>query len=173
MSRPNSSAPRRNLAPGGARFSMRLCLAGSRGASHGASAAAPSSAATSTRPTTASRFRRNCRQARLPGAPSASRGAAAIATAWLAISALSGDARVERAVGEVHEEVDEDEGQREDQHRTLEKHVVAREDRLDHEAAEPRPGEYRLGEDGAAHELAGLESEQGEHGNGGVAERVL
>src|SRR5262249_51476056 len=38
MSRPNSSAPRRNFSLGRARFSMRLCLTGSAGASHGAPA---------------------------------------------------------------------------------------------------------------------------------------
>ena len=58
MSRPNSSAPRMNLPPGRARFSIRLCLAGSAGASHGAPAAATTSSATTTSPTIARRLRR-------------------------------------------------------------------------------------------------------------------
>jgi hypothetical protein len=56
MSRPNSSAPSQNFAPGRARFSIRLCLPGSAGASHGANTAATTSAATMARPRIASRF---------------------------------------------------------------------------------------------------------------------
>src|SRR6185436_11726857 len=63
MSRPNSSAPRTYFPPGRARFSMRLCFAGSWGASQGARAAAVTISMTMTRPTIASRFRRNRRQA--------------------------------------------------------------------------------------------------------------
>src|SRR4030095_7556572 len=172
MSRPNSSAPSRYLAPGRTRFSIRLCLAGSRGAPRGARAAAPSSASTSARPTSASRLRRNWRQARLPGAPVSTRGAgpdltasgALLAparaarvhaptrgagpdmTASVGISALPRDARVEHAVGEIHDEVHEDEGEREQQHRALQQDIVAGEDRLHHEAPEPGPREDRLGE---------------------------
>ena len=50
MSRPNSSAPSRNLPLGFARFSIRLCLAGSAGASHGAPAAVTIRIATRTSP---------------------------------------------------------------------------------------------------------------------------
>src|SRR5882724_4532673 len=134
MSRPNSSAPSTYLAPGVARFSIRLCRAGSSGASHGASAAL---------------------------------------TAIPTRSSLATDAGIEQPVGEVDEEIDDDEGEREDEHGALQQDVVAREDGLHHQAAEPRPGEDRLSQHGAAHELAGLQAEQGEDRDGGVAQGVL
>src|SRR5947207_5426442 len=102
MSRPNSSAPSRYFAPGRARFSMRLWRAGSIGASHGASAALSASTTTRTRPTSARRFRAK----RLHGFIACS-------------SSLAADAWVEETVREVDEEVDDDEGEREDEHGTL------------------------------------------------------
>src|SRR6266511_2640998 len=169
ISRPNSSAPRRNFSPGRARFSMRLCLAGSAGASHGAPAAATASTITTTSPVSAKRFRRKRTQV----------SADSVAGAFVCILyerwplALPRDARVQRAVGEVHREIDEDESEGEHEHGALQEHVVAGEDRLDHQPPEARPRKDRFREDGAPHELAGLEAEQGEDGNGRIAERVL
>src|SRR3989442_7110112 len=156
MSRPNSSAPSRYLAPGRARFSIRLWRVGSWTASHGARVAVSTSTRTSARPIRARRFLRKRIQAstRVFG------------------SALLRDARVEEAVGQIDDQVDDDEGQGEDEHGALQEDVVAGEDRLDHETAEPRPREDRLGEHGAAHELARLQPEQRDERGGGVAERV-
>src|SRR5438034_11479628 len=156
MSRPNSSAPSRYLAPGRARFSIRLWRVGSWSASHGASVAASTSNRTSARPIRARRFfrKRSHASMRRPR------------------SALSADAGIEEAVREIDDQVDDDEGQREDEHRALEQDVVAGEDRLNHETAEPRPREDRLDQDGAAHELARLQPEQREDRDEGVAQRV-
>src|SRR5437870_2678332 len=145
ISRPNSSAPRRNLLPGRARFSIRLCLAGSAGASHGAPTAATTSRATTTSPAKARRLRRKRCQASAESVAGAA-GRATITPAPTAMLALPRDPRVQRPVGEVDREVDDHEGEGEDEHRALEQHVVAGEDRLDHEAPDPGPGEDGLGE---------------------------
>src|SRR2546421_10770212 len=121
MSRPNSSAPSRYLPPGLARFSIRVCRVGSSGASHGASAALSASTTTSARPSSASRFR----QKRLH------------ALAVIRWSSLASHAWIEQAVGEIDQEVDDDEGEREDEDGPLQQDVVAREDRLHHQTAEP------------------------------------
>src|SRR5258706_6858098 len=173
MSRPNSSAPSRYLAPGRARFSMRLWRVGSYGASHGASDALSTSSTTSARPTSARRFllkRAHAFMIFAVGAPAQSSGARRSGRTGVR-SSLTADPRVEEPVREVDDQVDDDEGQREDQHRALQQDVVAREDRLHHQPAEPGPREHGLGEDGAAHELAGLEPEQREDRDEGVAQR--
>src|SRR5205807_6036289 len=80
----------------------------------------------------------------------------------LATPSLAADPRIEQAVREIDQEVDHDEHEREDEHRALQQDVVAREDRLDHETAEPWPREDSRGEHGAAHQLPRLQAEQGE-----------
>src|SRR5206468_10644991 len=110
MSRPNSSAPSRYLAAGLVRISMRLGRAGSSGASHGASAALSARTTTRTRPRSARRFRQKRAQA------------------VIGRSSLPPHAGIEQPVGEVDEEIDDDEGEREDEHGALQQDVVARED---------------------------------------------
>src|SRR2546430_17695704 len=121
MSGPNASAPSRYLAPGRARFSIRLWRVGSWSASHGASVAASTSIRTSARPIRARRFfrKRSHASMRRPR------------------SALSADAGIEEAVREINDQVDDDEGQREDEHPALEQDVVAGENTLPPWTAEP------------------------------------
>src|SRR5215212_5855880 len=58
------------------------------------------------------------------------------------------DARVEDAVHDIHQQVDEDVHQRDDQHDTLNQRVVAPSDRLNQEAADAGDVEDLLGDDG-------------------------
>src|SRR5207245_1149973 len=138
MSRPNSSAPSRYLAPGLVRFSMRLCRAGSSGASHGASAALSARTTTRTRPRSARRFRQKRAQAVIGlgvGAPAQGSGARRSGRET-ARSSLPPHAGIEQPVGEVDEEIDDDEGEREDEHGPLPQDGGARETGHDEPAAE-------------------------------------
>src|SRR5262245_56248881 len=96
MSRPNSSAPRRYLAPGRARFSKRLCFAGSWGASQGANAADAAIRATMRRPISASRFRRNRRHASPTSVSARSATGASVSTAVLIADCRAGRSRRRR-----------------------------------------------------------------------------
>src|SRR5437763_7262350 len=132
MSRPNSSAPSSYFPPGLARFSNRACRVGSSGASHGASAALSASTTTSARPSSASRFRQKRLHAVIGfavGAPAQGSGARRSGKER-ARSSLASHARIEQAVGEVDQEADVDEGQREDEDGPQQEDDVAREDGL-------------------------------------------
>src|SRR5262245_4452484 len=178
MSRPNSSAPSQYCAPGLWRLSMSRCWIGSRGANQGAPIAVIASSATMTRPTRASRLRNSRLRAsprKLAATVRSGSDAASATVAMRAVDRLSlaRDAGIEGAVREIHDQVHEDERHGKEQHRALQQDVVAREDRLDHEPAKPRPCEDRLGQHGAAHELPRLEAEQRQDRDQRVAERVL
>src|SRR5687768_2812771 len=73
------------------------------------------------------------------------------------------DPRIQERVSQVHEEVDDDEGEGGDQREALHLLVVAGDDGVDAEGAEARHGEERLHHDGAADEEADL---QAHHGHG-------
>src|SRR5215472_472446 len=109
---------------------------GSAGAISGAATAATIKSATNAAPPAASA---RVRRARL-GAGSA-----------------RADARIEEAIDQVDAEVDHDEEHGRDERGALHDRVVAVVDRLDREAADARPGEHRLGHDGAAEQGAELE----------------
>src|SRR5262245_27760861 len=69
---------------------------------------------------------------------------------------LIADARVEVAVEQIDPQVDEGEGQRDHEDAALDEREVPGQDPLDHEGAHPGPREDRLGQHGAAEEVAGL-----------------
>src|SRR5205807_8306634 len=75
---------------------------------------------------------------------------------------LVADSRIEPRVEEVHDQVDEDETQCDDQHAALHQWKVTREDALHHQRADTRPGEDRLGEHRADQEVAGLHADDGD-----------
>src|SRR5215471_17175332 len=125
---------------------------GSAGAISGAAAAAAIKSATNTAPPAASA---RVRRVRL-GARSA-----------------RADARIEEAIDEIDEEVDRDEQQGRDEHGALHDRLAAVVDRLDREAADARPREHRLGDDGAAEQGAELEPGNRDDRQGGVLQRVL
>src|SRR5919108_5846419 len=124
-------------------------------------------------PAIADRFFRSLRSASRPGLRTGS-AASAGGSVWVAVTAMSGepDPRVDHRVEEVDQQVDEDEGRGHDQHAAADERVVARVDRLDGEAAEPRPGEDRFGEDRPAEEEAELQPDDRQDRDERVAERV-
>src|SRR5687768_11062267 len=114
---------------------------GSTVPSQGASTATRIMAASTIPPTIAVGWRRNASLKR-PGATAASvRAAVAMSVA---------DARIEVHVGEVHREVHEHVGAREDQDHALDDGIVAPQDRVHREAPDARDGEHGLGDDRAA-----------------------
>src|SRR5690349_18072129 len=68
------------------------------------------------------------------------------------------DPGVEERVGQVDDQVDHDERKRGDEREALHLLVVARDDRVDAEGAEPRHREKRLDDDGAADQKADLQA---------------
>ena len=70
-------------------------------------------------------------------------------------------------------QVDEDEERREHRHDGLHERVVAAEDRVHRQPADPGPGEDRLGDDRAPEQDAELEADDGDERNGRVLQRVL
>src|ERR671918_1915140 len=122
MSRPNSSAPRRYCAPGGVRRSRSVWAYGSAGASSGAKRAAATMTATTARLTAVTRSGR------------------------LAMA----DPGIEDGVGEVGQQVDEDERGRHDEDAALDEVEVPGPYAGHHEPPDAGPGEDGLGEHGAA-----------------------
>src|SRR5580765_2271279 len=133
-SRPNSSVPSGCPAVRmGARRRAVSMASGSRGASQGASTASAAITATRPRPKRAALLRRKTRT-----------------------TSVIADARIEDRVEEVHGEVDDHEGRRDEQYPALHQRIVARLDGAHHHGPEPGPGEDRLRQDGAAQEEAHL-----------------
>src|SRR5712692_3676926 len=86
--------------------------------------------------------------------------------------ALDADTGIEKRVGHVHQEVDQHVGAGREEHDPLHEGIVPREHRLDDQSAEPGHDEDLLGDDGAAHERAHLQPEDGDHRDEAVADRV-
>src|SRR5215468_3688763 len=99
--------------------------------------------------------RRN--RARAARAGPSSRGSTA--TAGAALASLIADARIEVRVEEIHEEIDEDKGDREDHHGALHHRIVALVDAIEQGPAQPRKPEDLLGDHDPAQEEAHLEAE--------------
>ena len=70
------------------------------------------------------------------------------------------------------EEIDEDDDAGDQQDAALESGIVAPADRLDQPFADTRPGEDRLGEDGAGQQRADLQADHGDDGDERVAQRM-
>src|SRR6187455_2469933 len=159
MSRPCSSVPSRWPAvPIGASRSVAPDVSGSHGLMSGAASAAPPAIAMMTTPTRACRSRANAR--RKPTSAVGPRRARACTglTASAVVVATSGRprARIEVEVQQIDRQVHDHERQRDEERGALDHLHVARDDRADELAAEPRPAEDLLGEDGAAQQVAEL-----------------
>src|SRR5690625_7848465 len=83
------------------------------------------------------------------------------ATVWAARSVIAHPG-VEEAVGQVDQQVDQHEPEREHQDRALDDGEVAGGDRLDAEAAGAGPGEDDLGDRGAAEQRAEVDPDAGD-----------
>src|SRR5262249_17693905 len=83
------------------------------------------------------------------------------------------DARIEHRVEGVHDEVDEDDRRDDDEVHALDDGIVALIDRVEEEAAHPGQAKDRLDDDRAPDDLRKLRAHEGDHGNDGVAQRVL
>src|SRR5438067_2283869 len=82
------------------------------------------------------------------------------------------DPWVEPAVGQVDQEIDQDDGGGQDEDGGLDDWVVAVDDRLDREQADARPGEDGLDDDRPAEDVAKLEADDRDQRNQGVAQPV-
>ncbi len=78
--------------------------------------------------------------------------------------------RVDQAVGQVHQQVDENDDRRDQHHPALQCRVVAPADRLDQPFADTRPREDGLGEHRAGHQRADLQPDDGDHRDQRVAQ---
>src|SRR5438128_2724230 len=86
---------------------------------------------------------------------------------------LMAETRIERAVRQVHQEVDRDDAGRDEERDALHHRQVARGDGAEGQAAEARKHEHRLEDDAAGEELADLEAGDCHDGDQRVAQRVL
>src|SRR6266545_6523681 len=184
MSRPSSSLPNQCSALGPANRSRRSPVSGSYGASTSANTAVPMYTTTSARPMTAPRFLLSRRQAArsaearpaamaIAGAASASSPAVSGTDASRTDTASVPDARIDQRVGEVDDQVYEQEGNRDQQDAALDHRIVAGEDRVHHEPSDAWQGEHRLDEDRASQQRAELQADHGDYRIQRVAERVL
>src|SRR5262245_22997558 len=82
------------------------------------------------------------------------------------------DARVDDRVERVDQEAYQDEDRRRDDEHGLHDREVPGVDRVDDQLSHAGPGEDRFRDDGAAEQRPDLEPDHGQHGNGGVPERV-
>src|SRR4030042_1129900 len=118
------------------------------------SAAASSSRTTTANPATAPRWR-----------------ATRLATVLLTVRSLIPDPRVEAGVQQIRQEVHGHRAKSDEQDASLDQRVIPGVDRLDGEAADPGPGEDRLGDDTAGKERADLQAHHREDGGGGGRQR--
>src|SRR5438094_8208059 len=143
------------------------------GAIHEASRTIAASARSTADAASASLWRRNCLQkssfcdratADRTAKPGAARGSRSVVA-----DLLIRDARIEPAVGDVRDEIKEDDEERPHHQDAHQERIVPREHRLYEEASDPRPGEDRLGDDRAGKEAR--EAERHDRHDG--YERVL
>src|SRR5690606_7138947 len=80
---------------------------------------------------------------------------------------------VDEAMDHVHDQVDQDELEREQQDQRLDAGIVARADPSDQQPAQPGPVEDRRANNGAAQQEAELQPHHGDHGTARVAQRLL
>src|SRR5262245_33968413 len=155
-SRPTLSVPSQCSASGRVSAWPRSCRRGSWGETTGASAATANASSVTPRPSGASRApaaRRSTAQRRSAAGRAGAEGASADTP-----SAIP-DPRIDPAIQEVNEQVGQDEAHRDQQHDALDQRVVAREHRVDHEAADAGQREHVLGDHRAADQRAELQPE--------------
>src|SRR5262245_47529054 len=103
----------------------------------------------------------------------ATTSASSIRVGALNASSCGANPRIDEADYQVHEQVHPDDEERQEHHGALDHREVLIADRLDGERGHTRPREDRLGDDGAAQELAELQDQHGDQGNARVAADVL
>src|SRR5688500_5722469 len=189
MSRPSWSVPRGYSQLGRSNVCAWSLAIGLRGASTSAKMATTSSTATMATPTSAVVLRRSRRTPCARGdsgratACGHAPGGTVVISASLRLPPRMGfiaivpsgvpDPGIQERVGQVHEQVHHDEGERSEKGEALHLLVVARDDRVDAEGAEPGHGEQRLHHDGAPDEEAHLQPHHGDGRDERVLERVL
>src|SRR6185437_4558605 len=137
----------------------------------GASTAKTTKTPSTQRPKTAPLRRKSRRQARRAGLSTAMRSVSGKACA---VSAISGpQPRIDQMVGNVGEQIENDEHGRRHQHDALNDGVIAVENRIDDELAEAGDGEDLLGEHRARQQRAEFERAERNHWRQGVAQRML
>src|SRR5690625_553782 len=125
--RPYSSVPNQCSAEGGCRRLRRFCRSGGTSAMTGAKTATRMRTAMRMRPTMAMRLRKKRRTAGEPSRPADFSG-----MMW--VSAIA-DPRVQQGVGQIDEQVHDDEHHRDEQHGALHEQAVLRADGINHEPA--------------------------------------
>ena len=80
---------------------------------------------------------------------------------------------VDRGIGQVGRQIGHHEEQNDDEDRALQHRVIARVDRIQHQASDAGAGEHDLDQDGAAEQPADSEAEHGDCGDNGVFQRVF
>src|SRR5258706_13650338 len=75
------------------------------------------------------------------------------------VFSLIGDSRIEEGIGEIDDEVDDDDEDRTDHSYGLHDRIVTGRDGLDQQLAGPGQREYRLDDDRAAHQETKLQAE--------------
>src|SRR6266542_5000426 len=168
-SRPTLSVPMRWERSGRARVLPRSCLSGSYGEITGAKSATTIARSITTTPSGPRRVRAACRstvQRRARSRPR--RDGRAMAAAGSAIS----DPGIDPAIEQIDGQVAQDEAHRDEQDHPLHQWIVAREDRVHHEAAHAGQGEHVFGDHRPADQRAELEAEHGDDRDEGVLEHV-
>src|ERR1700722_4418863 len=138
MSRPKLSVPKGNAADGGRKRNRTFIADGSTLVRKGAKIAASAKSKTSTRP-----IRNNGCAASPRNKTNRLRGASVPATAPTARSVIP-HARVEHRVKQIDRQVYDDKREAVDEHHALHQGIVARQNALDHKAANARQREHLL-----------------------------
>src|SRR2546427_6715024 len=190
MSRPSWSVPSGWSQLGRSKVWVWSLAIGLRGASTSAKIATVTRSTTMPTPTSAVPLRRSRRNPCTSGDSERSAGARHVRCGTVVVTSASlrlpprmgcmaigpsgvPDPRIQERVGQVHDEVHDDEGECRQQGEPLHLLVVTRDDRVDAEGAEPRHREQRLHHDGAADEEADLQAHHGHGRDQRVLQSVL
>src|SRR5690242_14967115 len=124
---------------------------------YGAMIAITISSSTNTAAIIAMCCRLNLRQNSVHGVRISCGAVAALSAVTLIASSLEANGRIDDRVQHVHDQIDHDELQREQQHLCLNHGIVAHLDGIDEQAAKARPVEHLLDDDRAAEQKAELQ----------------
>src|SRR5467141_3550518 len=176
ISRPRLSVPKGWVQLGGWRRSASATVSGSYGASTPAPAAPRMRATRITADTTPSGF---CLATR--SQQEGRRDTSLCRWCWVSPAARGGtkgdllipDPGVKPRIRNVHQQIDDDEDRREEQHVGLYLRIVPKPDRGEHQKANAWQGKEGLQNDRSAQEHAQLGAENGDHGDHRILQRML